>query len=260
MNAGERLAADLLRARRHGGLIPRSAAKGLDSVTAAYAIQRIQASLESLPRAGWKVGATSREPQKLLGTDEPATAPMLRRDCSQSPASVAIFEGQRASVEGEFAFRFARALPPRPGAYELDEVLDAVEVLVPAIEIVGCRFEGGYDGLGAVRLVADATAHTAFVEGPRNAGWRDIDLPSHPVRLFKNGRLAGEGSGAKALDGPLSVLLWTANHLSRLGEAIEAGEVVTTGTCTGITPVAPGDAVSADFGSLGRVELRLTAG
>ena len=52
-----------------------------------------------------------------------------------------------------------------PGGYSLDEVLDAVETVMPAIEVVGCRFEGGYDGLGAIRLVADMTAHTAFVSG-----------------------------------------------------------------------------------------------
>ena len=37
---------------------------------------------------------------------------------------------------------------------------------------------------------------------------------------------------------------------------IAAGEVVTTGTCATPLPVAPGDAVRADFGALGVVSLR----
>ena len=37
-----------------------------------------------------------------------------------------------------------------------------------------------------------------------------------------------------------------------------AGDIVTTGTCTGFQPVAPGDSVTADFGTLGRVEVSFT--
>ena len=259
MSAENDFATRLWRARTRGGVLLRAAADGLDSVTAAYGVQSRMATLAAMPRAGWKVGATSKAPQKLLGTDGPATAPMFRPFCFESPAEVAVFANQDASVEGEFAFRFARDLPPRPGAYGLDEVLAAVDVLVPAIEIVGCRFEGGFAGLGAIRLVADMTAHTAFVSGPKTAEWPKLDLRSHTMSLYKNGKLVAEGSGANVLDGPLSVLQWTANHLSRLGETICAGEIVTTGTCTGVTPVVPGDTVAADFGNLGHVELQLVA-
>jgi 2-keto-4-pentenoate hydratase len=174
-----------------------------------------------------------------------------------SPATVPVFANQSPCVEGEFAFRFSRSLPPKSEGYDLEEVLEAVESVLPAIEVVGCRFEGGFDGLGALRLVADATAHTAFVSGELTTEWRDMDLNSHRVAMFRNGEMISEGAGANVLDGPLSVLLWTANHLSRLGESIEAGEVITTGTCTGITPVSPGDIAVADFGSLGKVELRI---
>jgi 2-keto-4-pentenoate hydratase len=183
---------------------------------------------------------------------------MFRPFCFETPAEIVVFPGQDASVEAEFAFRFDRNLPSRPGAYGLDEVLAAIGVLVPAIEIVGCRLEGGFAGLGAIRLVADMTAHTAFVSGPQTAEWLDLDLVSHPVSLLKNGRLVAEGSGANVLSGPFSVLKWTANHLSERGESICAGDIVTTGTCTGVTPIAQGDTLVADFGDLGRVELRLT--
>ncbi len=65
-----------------------------------------------------------------------------------------------------------------------------------------------------------------------------------------------EGVGANALGDPLNVLEWTANHLSALGDGIKAGEVVSTGTCTGVTPIAAGETLIADFGTLGRVEVR----
>lgn len=257
MDAQERLAGLLHQASTDSSLVPRSEGDCLDSVETAYNVQRMASGTAGLSRAGWKVGATSVEPQRLLGAKEPATAPMFRPNCLTSPATVGVFANQSPCVEGEFAFRFSGSLPPRSKAYTMEEVLEVIESVMPAIEVVGCRFEGGFDGLGALRLVADATGHTAFVSGSASAEWCSMDLESHRVAMFRNGELISEGTGANVLEGPLSVLLWTANHLSRLGDSIEAGEVITTGTCTGITHVSPGDIAVADFGILGKVELKI---
>ena len=222
-------------------------------------MQRRVAALAGLKRAGWKVGATSEAAQTLFGVSEPATGPMFAVDCHTSPADVAVFEGQAASVECELAFRFATALPPRDRAYGRAEVLAAVGTVLPAIEVVGCRFEGGFTGLGILRAIADLCANIAWVQGAERADWRGFDLPRHPVRLWHAGRTVAEGVGANALGDPLRVLEWTANHLSRLGDGIGAGEVVSTGTLTGVTAVKPGDRLLADFAELGRVEVRFVA-
>ena len=253
------LAARLWRARMSGGTLPREATDVLDGVGEAYDVQRHMATIAGLPRAGWKVGATNPAMQELFGIDEPASAPMFRPFCLASPADLAVFPDQGTSVECEFAFTFARDLPPRPQGYTRAEVLDAVDALFPAIEVVGCRFTGGFGELGGVRLVSDMTGNSAFVTGPRIADWRAVDVKGQGVRLFVNGAFVVEGVGANALGDPLSVLEWTANHLSSLGDAILAGEIITTGTCTGVTPVAAGDVAVADFGDLGRVEVRISS-
>ncbi|PZC47829.1 MAG: 2-keto-4-pentenoate hydratase [Chloroflexi bacterium] len=256
--AVDQVAGTLWEARTFGGLAGRDAADGLHSTDNAYQVQWRIETLAEMPRVGWKVGATSKVAQDLLGTDGPATAPMFTPFCHQSPAEVAIFTNHHINIESEFAFRFGRSLPPRQDAYTREEVLEAVDVLVPAIEIVGCRFEGGFAGIGPVRLIADMVAHAGFVSGPDVAGWREMDVKALAVRLSKNGVFVAEGTGASVLGDPLYVLEWTANHLSQLGQGIAAGEVITTGTCTGLTPAAPGDHFVADFGTLGQVELRIT--
>ena len=253
------LAERLWRARMDGGTLPRSATDVLAGVSQAYDVQRHIATLAGLPRAGWKVGATNPAMLELFGIDEPASAPMFRPFCADSPAEIAVFPDHRTNVECEFAFTFARDLPPRPQRYTRAEVLDAVDALVPAIEVVGCRFTGGFGELGGVRLVSDMTGNSAFVAGPSTADWRAVDVKAQGVRLFVNGAFAAEGVGANALGDPLSVLEWTANHLSALGDAILAGEIITTGTCTGVTPVAAGDVAVADFGDLGRVQVRISS-
>lgn len=257
MESLEELATQICHAFTCGGVISRSLSSEIHSVDDAYAVQNRVADLIDSRRIGWKVGATSKEPQQLLGTAEPATAPMFGSTYLQSPAKAAIFPNQDCSVEAEFAFRFIRTLPPRQLNYQMDEVLDSVDVLIPSIEIVGCRFQNGFANLGAIRLIADMTAHTAFVAGPNILEWRDLDLRSSRVSLYRNDKLIVTGMGANVLEGPLSVLEWTVNHLSRRGETLRQGEIVTTGTCTGITAVNPGDNIEAVFENLGSVELDL---
>ena len=251
------LASHLWRARSQGVVVPLSAADCVRSVADAYAVQRGIETLAQMPRAGWKVGATSLEAQRALNADGPMSAPMLAPFCYGSPAEVTVFAGHDNNVECEFAFRFSRGLPPRRSGYAMKEVTDAIDALLPAIEVVGSRFEGGLAGIGQLRLAADMTAHTAFVHGAAASGWRGLALDSQGVTLYKNGEPVREGSGANVLGGPLHVLRWTVNHLCGMGEPIEAGQVVTTGTCTGLTPAAHGDLFTADFGALGKVETRI---
>ncbi|NQV81848.1 MAG: hypothetical protein HQ495_14925, partial [Alphaproteobacteria bacterium] len=55
------------------------------------------------------------------------------------------------------------------------------------------------------------------------------------------------------LGGPITALTWFVNILSNKGRGLAAGEIVTTGTCTGFIPLKRGDTVHVDFGDLGYV-------
>ena len=58
------------------------------------------------------------------------------------------------------------------------------------------------------------------------------------------------------LGDPRLALTWLVNELSGLGVTLKAGQVVTTGTCTTPIPIGHGDAVHADFGAVGSVDVR----
>jgi 2-keto-4-pentenoate hydratase len=45
--------------------------------------------------------------------------------------------------------------------------------------------------------------------------------------------------------------------LTNYGDGLEAGQIVTTGTCVIPVAIAHGDAFRADFGDLGSVQVRL---
>ena len=80
-----------------------------------------------------------------------------------------------------------------------------------------------------------------------------------PVQLAIDGAQVAAGCGADALGHPLNVLEWLLAHLGRRGIALQAGEIVSTGTCTGLIPVAPGNHLHADFGALGSAGAQLVA-
>ena len=61
---------------------------------------------------------------------------------------------------------------------------------------------------------------------------------------------------AAAIDDPMVPLTWLANELSRTGIGLEAGQMISTGTLTGMLAPKPGENYLADFGPLGSVTVR----
>ena len=108
----------------------------------------------------------------------------------------------------------------------------------------------------AADLIADNAIGGPLCLGPAAEGGRDHDLAAQPVTVCRNGEPAAEGFGRNVLGDPWNVLVWLANHLGARGATLEAGHIVTTGSATDIVQCRPGDTVTADFGPLGRVEVR----
>src|SRR5689334_16859830 len=110
---------------------------------AGYAAQAAVVRASGEPVVGWKIAATSAAGQKHIGVDGPLAAPLLgTRVVQNSPATPAFsMDGNIMKVaEAEFAFRFAKPLPPRAAPYSVEEVLAAVESLHPGIEVPDSRY------------------------------------------------------------------------------------------------------------------------
>ena len=123
---------------------------------------------------------------------------------------------------------------------------------------MGSRLAGGLVGKGRLLTTMDFGANIALAVGDMVTDWKGFDLAAHEVKLSLNGDLREEGVGARALGHPINVLQWLANKQSQTGRGLVKGEIVSTGTCTGVLGVAPGDHVIADFGELGCVEINFT--
>ncbi|MDX2156097.1 MAG: fumarylacetoacetate hydrolase family protein [Hyphomicrobiaceae bacterium] len=251
------LAQRLWAARRTGSTIDAGGVALPRTAEQAYAIQWEIVRLSGYTVVGFKIGSTSIEAQRLLGTDEPGSAALLAPFVLESPAAFAVRAAHMPCIEGEIAFRMGQSLPPRQEPYGREEVAGAVAAVGGAIEVVGTRFTGGLAGKGRLLTTADGGVNIALVTGAWTADWRSLDLPAETVRMTINGVSKGSGTGARALGDPMNVLVWLANQQSRLGRGLAAGAIVSTGTCTGLDAVCAGDHVVADFGSLGPVEIHL---
>jgi 2-keto-4-pentenoate hydratase len=237
-----------------------------------YAIQATLESRSTAPLFGWKIAATSIAGQAHINVTGPLAGRLLhervtdlsRRNGEAAKAVLPFGVNHMKVAEAEFAFRMGRDLPPRPHPYAVDEVLDAVATLHPAIEVPDSRFDD-FTIVGAPQLIADnACAHLFVLGPPAPNAWREVDLVEHRVTGTVVGRpltgcqnLTREGKGANVLGDPRVALAWLVNELSGLGLTLKTGEVVTTGTCLIPLPIAPGIEVTADFGPLGSVSARI---
>ncbi len=222
-----------------------------------HAIQEAFAQIWSAPVAGYKIGCTSLETQRLLRSPGPFPGRVFAPVLLQSPAKVAAKAFHRLGIEPEFAFRMGRDLPARPAEYTREEVADAAATLHGAIELIDSRWTDWLK-VGIASIVADNGANGGLVLGPAVSDWRKIDLPRAKAVLRFNDALTAEGTGAAVLGNPLDALTWLANHLSARGYGLKAGDVVTTGTVANVHFAEPGMHVTADFGAIGKVELRFT--
>ncbi|HKS18256.1 MAG TPA: fumarylacetoacetate hydrolase family protein [Bradyrhizobium sp.] len=229
-------------------LRPRSRAEG-------YAIQAAVEKYSAAPLFGWKIAATSEAGQKHINVGGPMAGRILAETVIPDGGTAAMAGNEMRVAEPEFAFHMRVDLPARSTPYTVQQVLDAVDTLHPAIEIPDSRF-ADFVGAGEAQLIADNACAHLFVLGPAaaNSDWRSLDLvEQRPVITMRGQQYVGHGKNV--LGDPRLALTWLANELRQLGMTLKAGRIVTTGTCHPPLPIEAGDFVAADFGVLGKVSV-----
>jgi 2-keto-4-pentenoate hydratase len=224
----------------------------------AYAVQQHWDLLSTVPRAGWKIAATSIAGQKHIGVDGPLAGRYSAERTVASGASIPFGNNHMRVAEIEFAFRMGRTLPPRAEPYLEAEVFAAIASLHPAIEIPDSRYDR-FETVGGPSLIADnACANWLCVGEAFPDRWRDIDLATFEPTGEVSGAPPVIGRGANVLGSPHIAMTWLANELSAHGIPLQSGEIVSTGTCVVPMPVVSGSTVHGTFPGLGGITLTLT--
>lgn len=236
-------AAELLRGAETGAKLD-ALPEGLAPTTEAeaYAIQ--DAVLGDAEVAAWKLAA-------IKPVAELQASPIPRDMIYDAlPAHILTPE-----IEVEIAIRIDADLPPRASDYARTEVLAALGPAHAAFEVICSRFA---DRKGAAKLsaLADRASGAGIAIGSGIADWQSLDFTALDVSLEGRGmnvHTAGFATVAQTVD----ALVWLANHASRRGMGLRAGQFVITGARIGPLAVPPGQVLTARIERIGDVMLSI---
>jgi 2-keto-4-pentenoate hydratase len=224
---------------------------------------RLQAAVidEFGPIGGWKVAAITPEQQQAMGVAQPVGAPLpaaYMHDAAGAVARLRLADFIAPKIECEFAFQLGHDLPARAASYSRREVEAAVEALRIAIEIVDPRLP---PSSGTLAELADGFNNGGFVAGPIRHDWHGLAFALTSIVLTRaeghgQAQEIARGSGHAILGGdPFGAVVMLANAQRQNGRGMRAGDIVTTGSCTG-APRVPGPGLyRAEFSGLGSVQL-----
>lgn len=210
-----------------------------EDVATAYRIQDAGHRIHGDTLDGWKIGCTSATAQELLGVDGPVTGRYRSDHVLSAPAQISASEFPSTPyLEVEVGLRLLTDVDAAP--LDAMQLADAVEAFA-AIEVVAGRL-AAFPMVGGPLLIADNVAAARMIVGPTldldAAGVRALDAT--PVTLTIDDDDVASGTGADALGHPLTVLAWLAGHAAGRGTPLRAGQLVITGTCTGLNAMRIG--------------------
>ena len=226
----------------------------------AYAVQKAltDAKLEAGRKViGWKIGLTSKAMQSALNIDVPDSGILFDDMLFENGATVPEGRFIQPRIEAEIAF--IMKAPIAGGHVERQDILEATDYVVPAIEILDTRIQRRDPASGQARSVLDTisdnAANAGIVLGAERHPIEAADLRWIGAIVSKNGDVEETGLGAGVLNDPVESIVWLARRMASYGQQIEAGHVILSGSFIRPIECPPGTQIDADFGPFGSVKI-----
>lgn len=227
----------------------------------AYAIQREWVAMkiaEGRQLKGHKIGLTSRAMQQSSNINEPDYGALLDDMFFHEGGEIPTARFIVPRVEVELAFVLGKPLKG-PNVTKFD-VYDAVEYVVPALEIIDARIQGTDPDTGRTRKVfdtiSDNAANAGVVMGGRPCRIGDFDWRWVGAIMSRNAVIEETGIAAGVLNHPANGVVWLANKLAPHNVTLEAGQIILGGSFTRPVPAQAGDTFHVDYGPLGAISCR----
>lgn len=209
------------------------------------------------PTLGWKIAATNQDMRRRLRVEAPVFGRTFSRFLATSPAAFSREELLDPIVECEFIFEMGKALLASEAPHSEAAVRASVARVFPGVEVGECRFAHAAN-LDPKLLMADGFGSGRYVVGRPLAKWdAALDQVMH-VRLDRDGVERSTGLSSDVMGHPVRALVWLANRLAFHGLDLKAGELVSSGSCTGMVRAHKGNRLTAWFGDEPPVVLAFT--
>lgn len=199
---------------------------------------------------GYALVGTSRQARSTLGLEQPIFSAIPRKSFHEGKRRFRLPNGM-IGAQCELVFTIGRTYPARGEKIDRLSASAAVIVCQPAIGLIGRRARPGAD----IRLaaIADFAFHVATICGHPARHVDPLELDGIGMIARIDDRPIVSGRTNLVLGHPLEAVVWLAERLAAQGRTLNADDVVTTGSCTPILQVLPGQLLMVDFEQLGAV-------
>jgi len=220
----------------------------------AYTVQSRTVALLGGPISGYKIGLTTPRAQAAFAWLHPIAGRLRPNDLVQSPAC--LIEGRfQRFAEAELLFEIGDDLPASAAPFSEADVAARISGLLAGIELCASRY--AHEEVTIAELIADNGNADLLVVGSRLAAGWDDSFAALPVTLHRNGQEPVAGATSAVLGNPLRSVVWLANWLAARGEGLQRGQIIASGSCTGITALDGEEQLTADFGGLGAASVTI---
>ena len=231
------------------------------SIDDAYAIQAAWQNVK-LARGeelvGHKIGLTSRAMQAAMNITTPDSGFLTNKMVFEPNSELVAADFCDPKLEVELAFVLGTDLSGDD--LLVDDVLDATEYVVPAVELIAARSYRRDPSSGRTRTVIDTIADNAadagIIMGGIRVQPREVDLRWVSALGSRNGVIEETGVAAGVLGHPAEGIVWLARRYHQQDLSLKAGHIILAGSFTRPINIRPGDDFHFDYGPLGAFELR----
>lgn len=224
----------------------------------AYQIQDRMAEFIGKRVVGWKVGATVKAVQQFEGMDGPLPGRIFEDRLFESGATVQAKTIRGLKIEAEFAFRVTRDIGPNGAPFTREAIADSI-VFHPALELAGTRYAPGTGNRGSRTFdgIADNGSSGSVVIGPAITDWQKIDFSAMEIACCIDDSPPIQAYSGPYRRDPATVTAETLTDLAARGIGFKAGDVLLTGSLTLPTPLRAGQSVTARFGDLATITVKM---
>jgi 2-oxo-3-hexenedioate decarboxylase len=204
-------------------------------------------------RVGWKIAFNVPAVQEQLRISAPVIGALSSGGQLEPGARHSLAGGTRVGIEPEVAVHVSARVS---AGESREQATRAIGALAPAIEVVDIDMP--FENLE--RLLAQNVFQRAFVLGPSHDERAGGALDEVTASVYKNGVEQESARAADVLGDLADTVILVADLLGELGDALDPGDVIITGSLTPIVWVEAGDRIEVDLGPLGRIEVSFVAG
>lgn len=229
------------------------------TVEDAYRIQLYQIEKKVKQGAivkGKKIGLTSKPMQEMFNVSTPDYGHILDTMIFDEGSKISIEQFIQPKVEFEIAFVLKEDL--QGPNLTVEDVIAAIDYVVPAIEIIDSRMEDWK--FKFEDTVADNGSSAGAVIGQKQTKMDDVNLVTEKMIVYKNNQIIDEATGDAVMGNPVHAVAWLANTLSEYNISLQKGELILAGALAKAVTFEPGDTFTAKFETLGDVTISFVAG